>query len=239
MVRATKNGHVNRIADEFDAPPASANARVVIEPPRFETILVTIKGTSQFVQCRFSEEAAQQMRDKQALGSVARGKRGGKKPRNFDTDYKNALHLSTEGWHGIPASAFRSALISACRCGRIDLKMTQAKLSVFIDADGFDSVDGTPLVRIHGTPEKFEMPGMNANGQPDIRVRGRWTDWHLNLRITYDADMVDRDSVLNLLVRAGIQVGVGCGRPDSKKSAGLGWGTWRVLDESKNKKGKR
>ena len=35
--------------------------------------------------------------------------------------------------------------------------------------------------------------------------------------------------VRNLLVRAGVQVGIGEGRPYSKKSYGMGWGTFEVV----------
>ena len=34
---------------------------------------------------------------------------------------------------------------------------------------------------------------------------------------------------MNLMARAGAQVGVGEGRPDSKTSAGLGFGTWEIV----------
>jgi len=32
----------------------------------------------------------------------------------------------------------------------------------------------------------------------------------------------------NLLARAGLQVGIGEGRPDSKNSAGMGWGLFQI-----------
>jgi hypothetical protein len=68
---------------------------------------------------------------------------------------------------------------------------------------------------------------------PDLRVRAMWNaGWEVDLRIEYDAEIIDANSVVNLLVRAGRQIGVGEGRPDSTKSdgAGMGWGTFEVVE---------
>jgi hypothetical protein len=50
--------------------------------------------------------------------------------------------------------------------------------------------------------------------------------------VVYDADQFTLEDVSNLLARAGMQVGIGEGRPDSKMSAGMGWGTFRIAAES-------
>mgnify|MGYP001580518047 FL=1 len=48
--------------------------------------------------------------------------------------------------------------------------------------------------------------------------------WEARVRIRYDGDQFSLADVSNLLARAGLQVGVGEGRADSKNSAGIGWG---------------
>ena len=55
-----------------------------------------------------------------------------------------------------------------------------------------------------------------------------WTEWSASLRIRYDAGMLTADDVVNLIARVGLQVGVGEGRPDSKQSAGLGFGLFEI-----------
>ena len=69
----------------------------------------------------------------------------------------------------------------------------------------------------------------NANGGFDIRVRPQWEQWGCILRVKFDADMFDLQSIANLVMRAGFG-GVGEGRPDSKMSAGMGWGTFSVTE---------
>lgn len=152
----------------------TAAVEVQIKPPRIEVAQFRIVGTSPYVQARFSGKAMQAMMSKMLAGSTARGKKA-REARDFDEDYKQAMHISTEGWHGIPASAFRQAMISACRL--VGFKMTLAKLSIFVEADGFDHVDGIPLIKLEGKPERIDMAVRNATGVADIRVRPMWRDW--------------------------------------------------------------
>lgn len=206
---------------------AGEGKHLTINPPNFKTMEFSIVGTSFYVQCGFGAKARQKMRDAQEAGSTA--KKGKKKdPKDFHALYEEAMHRFRDGKWGIPAPAFRNAMIDACRmCG---FAMTQAKMSVFIEADGFDASDGTPLVRItKGKPEYFESMVRNDSGVCDIRPRPRWeAGWEATVTITFDADQFTPDDVANLLMRAGVQVGVGEGRPFSKNSAGMGWGTFTI-----------
>jgi hypothetical protein len=53
-----------------------------------------------------------------------------------------------------------------------------------------------------------------------------WDEWHAFVRVRHDSDMFSAADITNLMVRVGMQVGIGEGRPDSKNSAGMGWGTF-------------
>jgi hypothetical protein len=122
-------------------------------------------------------------------------------------------------------------MIDACRT--VGIVMTRAKMSVFVVPDGFDEEDGTPLVRIDAKePERLESLVRNDNGSADIRVRPMWREWNATVNIEFDADMITAESVVNLLDRAGRQVGICEGRPFSKESCGQGWGTFTVSTEA-------
>lgn len=204
-----------------DKPAARA---ITITPPNFETVEFLISGTAPYMQARFSEKARNQMKAKQMAGSTA--KRGQREARDFEADYLAAMHTTKEGRYGIPAAAFRNAMIDACRM--VGYPMTKAKCSIFILADDYDSGDGQPLVYLTGEPEPTEMTVRNETGVADIRVRPTWNEWTANLRVQFDADQFTREEVANLLHRAGVQIGVGEGRPFSKKSNGLGLGTFQI-----------
>lgn len=201
---------------------------IVIAAPNIKTAVFTIRGTSPLVQNCFSKKAREQMRETQAAGGTARGKKK-REPKNFDALYRDSMHRSREGWYGIHAGAFRNAMISACRT--VGFQMTRAKLAIFVEADGFDQTDGSPLVRIKGDPHPHEAMVRLATGVADLRIRGMFDDWACELRIRFDADMLTLSDVANLLARVGIQVGIGEGRPDSKSSAGIGWGMFEILGE--------
>lgn len=204
---------------------------ITIQPPNIKTAVFRIIGTAPFVQNKFSQKARETIRATQEAGSVA--KKGKKRePKDFDAVFCGAMHLSEEGWYGIPAPAFRSAMIDACRL--IGFKMTLAKLSVFVQADGFDKDDGTPLVKlIAGEPERHEAAVRLELGGTDIRVRPMWREWAADVRVQFDADQFTLSDVSNLLHRAGLQVGVGEGRPNSRKSFGMGWGTFCLASDDK------
>lgn len=226
----------NRIAELEDvqngngAQPRGAAKRaketdISIRPPNMCVAQFRIVGTAPYMQCRFSQKAISAMRAKHEAGS--RSKKGSaREPRDFDADYECAFHRTRDGWCGIPAGGFRAAMVSACRlCG---FQMTKAKLAVFVEADGFDAVDGTPLIRLEGKPERTEMTVRNASGVCDIRVRPMWREWSALVSIRYDGDQMSTEDVANLLARVGMQVGIGEGRPDSKDSCGMGYGLFKI-----------
>lgn len=200
---------------------------VAITPPDFRHIAINIRGTAPLVINRFSAKAMEIMRQTQEAGSTARSRKT-REAKDFDALYEGAKHISDDGWEGIHAAAFRNAAISACRaCG---FKMTHAKLAFMVMADGFDRVDGAPLVRIsEGEAEQWVAPTRNATGVVDLRWRPMYRQWAATLRIRYDAGMLTDADVVNLIARVGMQVGVGEGRPDSKQSAGLGFGLFEVV----------
>lgn len=198
---------------------------VTITPPKFRTIVVPLVGMSPLVVCKFSTKAREQIKEKQAAGSQAKqGKK--REAKDFDAVYQSARHIAEDGWDGIHAGAFRNAMIDACRL--VGFKMTMAKLGVFVEADGIDADEGIPLVKILGEPRRHEAMGRTMTGVPDIRIRPMYWPWRMDLRLRFDEDMFSASDVTNLLARAGQQVGIGEGRPFSKNSAGMGWGTFRI-----------
>lgn len=212
---------------------AKETKTIQISSPNFKIIELRIDGETPLVQHKFSEKAKNQIIATQQAGSQAKGKRV-REPKDFDAVYRGAMHVSKEGWCGIPAGAFRNAMISACRT--VGYKMTHAKLAAFVLADGIEVDDATPLIRIYGEPKKHTAYARNDNGSVDIRVRPMWETWHAFVRIRFDSDMFSESDVINLMMRVGMQVGIGEGRPDSKNSGGMGWGTFSINSGDKEKR---
>ena len=211
--------HVNRLPVE---------QKVQITRPKWTTAEFRIVGTAPYCQNAFSQKALNQIKETQLADSQAKARKK-REPKDFQACYEAAMHKTAEGWPGIPATAFRNAMIDACRL--VGFKMTHAKLAVFIEADGYDALDHTPLVKIEGEPqysESFVRP--QASGV-DIRPRPLWPTWKATVRIKFDGEQFSLLDMTNLVYRAGEQVGIGEGRPNSPNSNGLGWGTFTLESE--------
>ena len=190
-------------------------------------ISLEISGTSPLVINKFSSKAKEMMMATQMAGSTAKSRKA-REAKDFEDLFNGARHISSEGWDGIHAASFRNAAISACRAA--GFVMTKAKLAIFIEPDGFDVEDMTPLVRItKGAPIMVISPCRNASGVIDLRPRPTYFPWGATLRIRYDAGILTETDVCNLMARVGMQVGIGEGRPDSKASAGVGNGLFDLL----------
>lgn len=199
---------------------------VTIKPPNFGVVNFSVRGIAPLVIHRFSAKTKAQMKTKMETGKAASSKKN-REAKSTDELYEESRYRSADGWDGFNASAIRAAMISACRL--VGFKMTLAKLSVFVEADGVDALEPQfPLIRIFGDPIKQEDMARVETGQPYVTVRAAYHKWSANIRIRFDRDQFTAEDVTNLLARVGLQVGIGEGRPDSKKSAGMGWGLFMI-----------
>lgn len=206
---------------------------VTIKPPRFGRATFLIEGTAPLVIHRFSAKTKEQMKQKMETGKAASSKKN-REAKSTDNLYEEARYVSKQGWDGLHAGAVRNALISACRL--VGFKMTLAKLSLFVEADGVDASEPQiPLLKIIGKPVKQEDMARVETGQPYVTVRAAYHEWKINVRMRWDEDQFTLDDVTNLLMRVGMQVGLGEGRPDSPNSAGMGWGLFEIAQTKEAK----
>lgn len=179
-------------------------------------------GTAPLVIHAFSEKAKRQIMEKHQQGM--RSQKGkARERRDYQQEYEQARHKSPEGWDGIPATGFREAMLSVCQS--IGFKRRLAEQAIFVEADGYDARDGTPLVRIiKGHPIRDIRPVRVGRGMPDIRSRPMWMPgWEAVVRVAWNPDLFSATDVANLLYQAGKTVGVGEGRRGK-----MGWGFFRV-----------
>jgi len=202
--------------------------KATIKPPSMAVLEIAIRGIEPLVIARFSKKG--ELMAKMSEGGAAKNKKE-RKARDYDQEAQEAKHIAVEGWEGIAASAFRAGLISVCRL--VNFKMTMAKMAIFVVSDGYDREEQTPLVRIYGPgATTYTAHTRNSTGVVDVRSRPMYTKWGCVLRVRFDQDQFSAQDVLNLIARVGLQNGIGEGRPNSKVSAGLGYGLFQVVDSS-------
>jgi hypothetical protein len=199
---------------------------VVISAPSFGIVELILSGDAPLVVERFSKKM--ELMEKMAQGQKGKNKKV-REARDYDKEAEAARYRAPDGWEGMNAASFRAAMISACRL--VGFKMTLAKLSVFVEPDAFDLADGIPLVRIYGKSETFTAHTRNATGVADVRSRPMYRDWAIRLHVRFDQMQFSATDIVNLINRVGQQVGIGAGRPDSKQSAGCGWGIFHISSE--------
>lgn len=207
------------------------NTSVTIKPPNFGMATFEIQGIAPLVIHRFSAKTKNQMKEKMELGKAA-GNKKNREAKSTDDTFNEARYVSPQGWDGFHAAAIRNAMISACRL--VGFKMTLAKMSIFVEADGWDKTEPQiPLIKIIGKPVKQEDMARVETGQPYVTVRAAYHDWKARVKIRWDGDQFTISDITNLLSRVGLQVGIGEGRPDSKNSAGMGWGLFKIQETNK------
>jgi hypothetical protein len=213
-------------------PPTGENKEqtVFIKPPRFGRAVFSIRAAEDtpLVIHRFSAKLKEEMRAKMEEGKSAGSKRN-REPKDMDKAYNDARYVHADGWDGFNASGIRHGMISACRL--VNFKMVLAKLSIFVEADGRDATEPQiPLVRIYGKPIRQDDMARVSTGEPYITTRPAYHGWAAKVRIRWDKDQFSLQDVTNLLMRVGMQGGIGEGRPDSKNSPGMGWGLFEIVD---------
>jgi len=205
------------------AGPDGPGKLISIMGPNMDLAEFTVVGTSEYCQNKFGNKIQIQIREAQEAGDTAKSKKK-RSPKDFEKLGREAMHMSTAGWPGIPAAGIRAAMISACRIAGV--VMSRAKLAVIVKADGYDDEDGSGLVKItKGKPVFRTLPVRISGSKMDLRCRPHWPiGWEAKIKVEFDRDAITAESVANLLMRVGCQVGLGEGRNDSKNSTGMGWG---------------
>lgn len=224
MKTKTKELEINRVESHLNG----SVREVQIKAPNFQSAIFDIKGTAPLVIKRFSGKQG-------FIDSYTAGKKKGASKKvhaavNLDDVFNASRYVSKEGWDGFHASSIRCGMIRVCTL--VDFKMTLAKMSVFVRQDGYDNMEPQiPLVRIYGKAIRQDDIGRLPNGASCLITRAAYHDWSAKLNIRWDADQFSLSDVSHLLMRVGIQCGIGEGRPFSKESAGMGWGTFEIINK--------
>lgn len=194
-----------------------------------EMITIPIIGRTPVIPHQWAQKALRMMRDKQ-FGNPAQKHA----PKDPAEEAEAAIYRLEDGRPAIPATAFKAAMVAACRFFE-GIPMTEGRLMLYVVGEGPDQ-----LVPLSGTEQVREDTPRNATGVVDLRYRTALLagvdgikDWNADIQIIYPPRLISRASVVALLDAAG-RVGVGDWRPGSPKSNSGTFGTFRIDDERLN-----
>lgn len=212
--------------------PKEPKGAVQLERIIDKVITIPVVGLTPVIPHQWSEKAKRMMRENQAAGDVRRTKPK-REPKIMEEEAEAALYRLPDGRPGMPATAFKGAMVAACRFFD-GIPMTEGRL--MISVRGFGPLGLVPLT---GTEQIREDMPRNATGVVDLRYRtallaGEDLDvepWTANVTIAYPPKLISENAVIALL-DAGGRVGIGDWRPGSPKSNTGTFGTFRI-DDSK------
>lgn len=149
--------------------------------------------------------------------------RAKKAPKDPVQDYEDATYRLDDGTFGMPAAAFKAAIVDGARAFE-GVTMTGLKTQIRVLGAGTEQ-----LVAVVGERQMFEATVRLASGVADLRYRPIFPEWSAELHIRYPTRLVSLDSLVHL-VNAGGMAGVGEWRPSAPRSKTGMYGTFRVAE---------
>jgi len=199
--------------------------QAVIQHPILKKITVRVRGISPMIHERFPAKAQQQMAAKHR-GDAKKGK----EKRDPEADFRDSLIVHERGkdgkpkTYGVKAVWFKSAMAYIAAQDRLKSNVHRqvAVGHTFAPEETLPIIcgKGDPHMRIGENGEPGDIV-RNANGVCDIRYRGEFSEWAVDLPITFNECRVSTEQVLAWLEEAGRGSGVGGWRPQKGGSCGM------------------
>lgn len=220
---------------------------VVMKSLRLQQIILTIAGDSPLITNNFWWKKIQEMLDKQSGKAVVKTKKipeddyigatyyiddAGNELGGVPTDLSDLNKAAKEFLaarrkikkpkFGFPANGIKQCAVRGAKS--LGYTMTDMRGAFHITRS---------LVEIHGhRTMRCDMARVGM-GIADVRFRPEFRDWWAQLPITYNANMVTPDLLVNMFNTGGFSCGIGEWRPSSK--AGGSNGMFHVVSEQEVK----
>ena len=173
-----------------------------VEIPRLniQTMSLILVGDSPLIVHAWSQKAKQAILDKQQKKASK-----GKEVRNPAKDFEESLYPMGDGY-GFPAVAFKAAAVTVC--SQID------GISKVFARQTFHVLGGD-LIRLYGdAPAMREDMVRVGMGTADLRYRGEFKRWFVQLDIEYNGSAISKEQLVNVFNTSGFGVGIGEWRPE-------------------------
>jgi len=207
---------------------AKKEKEIIIIEVKKEKSKVRIVGTSPLRIHKFSEKSRKQLRDKHL--KKAKQARGVREPEKEYAESlywlgKNGQEISANGdpskhkyGFGFPANGVKKCMVNAA----VDvegLPKTAIRRAVFIlPQSGCIKINGTPKMREDFVRVGGKGPG---TGAADLRYRGEFWPWSVDLEFIYNAKAISIEQIINLLNLSGFSTGIGEERPEKGGDCGM------------------
>lgn len=198
---------------------AAKSSLIELPPLTVETIKVRLVGDSPLICHAWSPKALRAMADKHQKKAS-----GGREARDPWADFVTSLYWISErptnpsecdvetGKFGFPSIAFKSAAVTACT-SIAGITKVAARQAFHISGEMVEIIGPPPSMR-----EDVTRVGM---GSADLRYRGEFDPWAVDLTVRLNASVLSAEQVINMFETAGFAVGVGEWRPERDGRNGM------------------
>ena len=206
-------------------------AIIEIKPINIVTTTVRIAGDTPLIMHRWSEKAKRMILEKQ----MKKTKSSAKEAKNPVEDFIESIYwmegkpteYTEEAFDeacrngarfGFPVTAIKQATISSAYRNGITKDMASLRGAFFIAGEGSEL-----LAEVKGcTPTMREDMVRVGMGVADIRFRGEFANWYMDLQVSYNANgAYTLDQISNLINVGGFSCGIGEGRPEKDGNYGM------------------
>ena len=179
-----------------------------IEMPKFDlrSLRITLVGDAPLICHAWSQKAKDMM-----LSTQMKKAKTAKAAKDPEKDFRDSLYPHPDGGYGFPAVAFKSAAVDAC---------SHIEGVTKVEARGAFHINGD-LIQITGEPTSREDMVRVGMGSADIRYRGQFNPWSVDLSIRYNASVLSAEQIIHLFTIAGFSIGIGEWRPQRDGSFGM------------------
>lgn len=204
---------------------------IEINPVEIVSTTIRIQGDTPLIMHKWSEKAKKMILDKQTKATKTKARDLKNPVEDFiDSMYwiegepveksEEAFLEAVESgarW-GFPVTAIKQATISAAYRNGLSKDMASLRGAFFIDGEGPDL-----LAEVKGdAPTMREDMVRVGMGVADIRFRGQFTNWHMDLTIRYNKNgQYTLEQIINLINVGGFSCGIGEWRPERDGQNGM------------------
>ena len=206
-------------------------AIIEIKPINIVTTTVRIAGDTPLIMHRWSEKAKRMILEKQ----MKKTKSSAKEAKNPVEDFIESVYwmegkpteYTEEAFDeacrngarfGFPVTAIKQATISSAYRNGITKDMASLRGAFFIAWEGSEL-----LAEVKGSaPTMREDMVRVGMGVADIRFRGEFANWYMDLQVSYNANgAYTLDQIINLINVGGFSCGIGEWRPEKDGNYGM------------------
>lgn len=195
------------------------DVEITIPAINIQVFTIKLVGDSPLISHAWSDKAKREMLDKQMKKASK-----GKEAKDPFKDFLDSLYWLSErpkdpkpediakAKFGFPSVAFKSAAVDGGYQSGITANKTTSRGAFHIISDMVE-IKGTPVMR-----EDMVRVGM---GTADIRYRGEFKTWSVELQIKYNTNAMSMEQIINLFSIGGFACGIGEWRPAKDGSFGM------------------